>query len=338
MKTRRVIAALLAGMMIAGCSASQPSQNDANTGKETTENNTQNSTEPALIKALIDASGDDSQALNAWNAIFTQTAKSYSGNYTVGGDGEVYLYTEDNAGMVDDHTQYDVSRNCVMRTENGQTDLIDLTDIDDSYETLIQGFGYIGAVGNDSAGASVKLDQTDDDSLKGTINKVYEGDQPDMDKAAADNIMDAMTNFGYVRTVDPIHDASLYKWNLEQKGSNYVVTLNVKDLDAFKKKAALKEVLIDNRTDAPVLAMDEITGETWTYTFDNQGNLKESENTVYHVLTAMDLKSYMNLHNEADIEAAESDDLRMDALTDFIAGVKDGSLKEGSAFTITNWE
>lgn len=335
MKTKKAAALLIAALMFAGCSSTQPSQNE-----EPGKDSQNESTVPANVQKLMDASGSDADALSAWNEIFAATAAAYSNEFDLGGDGEVYLFTEDNAGMVDDHNQYDVARDIVMRKGSAGYDLADLTDIDDSYETLIQGFGYIGNVeGSDpSTGAALKLDQTDDNVLKGTIVKTYSGEFADASEEAQRTLMDGFTNFGYMRTVDPVHNASLYDWTLDKKGSDYVISLKVKDVDAFRKAAAAGDILINNITNAPVLLMDNINDETWTYTFDGQGSLKESENTVYHVITAMDDTAYMNLHNKADLDKAEADELNTEVVSTFLGQIKDGSLKEGSAFTIENWD
>lgn len=325
MKKMHWMAILLSASMLAGCSQpAAPAEGDNKKGEST------------LVDALLEASGDDAKAREAWDDIFEATAKAYDNTYSAGGDGIAYAYKEDKAGMIDDDALYDLSRDVVLKADGDTITFADLTDIDDSNDMLIKGYGLIGEYG-EGTGAFVELEKTSGSVLEGKITRTADDLEKNIDKAASDNLMDAMINYGYIRYADPVRNASLYTWKSQKEGNGWKVTLESKDSQAFKDASQLKEILIDERNNRPVLALDDIDSEDWTFIFDENGLIVESVNNVYHTLSALDLATYVTVTNDAKVEKLESDELNVSAISGFLDQVRDGSLKDGSAFKIEGW-
>lgn len=334
MKRKAFAALVLSASMLAGCSSNT---SDTSAGSQTA---TDSDKVPEALKALVDAAGDDSQAEADWKTLLKNFAQANDMRFTVETDGEDYLYDENSSQtLVKDNFIYDVGKDTVFWNNGDSSLLVDLCDVDDSYHALELGYGTIDRIGKNPVMTAVSLSDTQDDALKGTIEKTST-EASDEEDAAVTSLIDSIIDFGYVRTVNPISNASMYNYDLKQDGSKWKLTLSIKDLDAFKQKADTAAILIDDQNDRPVLVLDDIESETYTFTFDANGILESEENNIFHVINAITDEykaTYMNLANKAEFKKAEADDIKPEAFTDYFDSVENGSLKEGDSFTITDW-
>lgn len=335
MNLKKYAAAVCALLMAAGCSS-------APAGNQTDSNKTDTSSTPESINALMTAADGDDAAYEAWEQLLKNTVDHYNGSLSMDCSGDDYLYkdTKDQE-MVKEDFLYDIGRDVEIKKASDSTVAADLTDVDDSYDAFISGFGSINRYGKDAVSSSVKLENTSDDSLKGTITAVSQDTQIEEAFGDEETMIDALVNYGYVRTVDPIHNASLYKYEVAEKDGDWQVTAKIKDLDAFKKHATVKAVLTNNQNNLPVLVMDQIEEDSFTFTFDKDGVLKSSQNQVYHVIngfTPEHEQTFMNLDNKTEIKASKSDDIHPEAFDEYFKGLADGTLKAGDSFEITGWK
>lgn len=348
---KKASAALLcAALLLAGCSSSttpdsskedkdQNKTNTADTEKENTASEDKDG--KALLQDLIDNASDDDKALAAWNSLFAQTAKEYNYQFEVEGDGEDYLFKEnEQESLVEDNITYEAGTKSWFLADEETLYALSLTDIDDAYDNLEQGYGTLiySASGDESETVQVDLMDTENDTLKGTIKAIQPGKGMPMAVQAEDLIANSLINYGYIRSVDPVHNASLYDFSLDEKDGKYVLTINVKDIDALKKASTTSTLLEDNKTGAPVLALDEITDEGFVITFSDKGVLSEAENSISHAASALDRSVYLNIRNRVEYKKAKMDDLNTEEYSAFMTKILKGELKEGDSFEEKDWE
>lgn len=366
MRHKFVVGLTLASFLLTGCvninlpsskkngnsasngSGSTSSQTDTSSGSGSSSSQTNNNQKPSsgvvandvrILQNVVDNAGNNEGCYTAWeellNAVFTQQNNSF----TLDSEGEYYLY-RDNASntFVEKDDIYDFSRDNVF-VSGDQTMNIDLEDLDDSYQNLIDGYGVFTLYQND---ATITVDATltsdDDERLIGSIDSVEQSGKEEVASAAVNSMIDSIINYGYIRNVDPIHNASLYNYDLTQQGSGYVLKCTVKNLDEFKQQATVKTELYDYKTQSNVLGLDQIEHEEWTFTFDSNGMLKKVINNILHAVSALDQKTYVNVTNKTDVRAAANKDLYPSSFTSFFDQVKTGTLNKGSNFTVNNWK
>lgn len=344
---KRTGALLLCAAMLAGCSSTpasstQPSTADSTKSSETSTSKTTSTVEKAsLLEQLVAASNSDADAEKIWMDIFQQTVDAYKGNVETEGDGEMYEYqTDGDTNFIenDAHQLYDNGRKSGFVTTDNEVWGSDLISIDDMYNNMIDGAGLFSSITADrSTTAVTSLTDTKNDHLAGQVQSIVENAYS-KDTFAAINLRDAVINCGYARTVDPVHDASLYTFDLAEKGTGYELTLKIKDLEQFKTKAASLTVLTDNLMNEPILGLDEVTEENFVFHFDKQGVLKSVDNNVFHAIYTRGEKLYVNVRNETDVEALEDPNEFQSIVGDFMSQITDKKLTEGSNFDITDWK
>lgn len=336
MKAKKLLSALVCASLLAGCSASTTDNSTTDTEDNTTAAET--SSMPAALETLKDAADDDDKALEAWTTLLSNAADYYDDNYHIEGSSNFYEYkTADDSSFVDDSFLYKIGRDSVAMSSDSEEYIVDLTDIDNSDNSLEQGYGTIGRFGDDGLVAVITLDATSESELQGKL-KSSTTDTKSTDDEIINNMMDTLVNFGYIRNVDPIHDASLYSYEFSQDGDKWVLKLSIKDVEAFQKAAAIKTVLIDDRDDRPVLGLDEVEAETYTFTFDSDGILQSVDNEIFHALSALDDSTYVSIGNKTALSKATDVNLSVSAMKEFLDNVSDGSVADGSEFTIENWK
>lgn len=346
-------AVLLASAMFAGC-ASSPAQTSSASKTESQTSSvsaaSQASSQVAsstsrvsavndnLVEQLVAASSEDAKAQELWMKIFQNTADFYKGNCETEGDGEIYEYTtDDNSSFVNSHLLYKDGRENGFMTSGNEILAADLIDLDNSFEQLISGAGVISKIGETSTSAVVKLTNTEDDHLNGTVEKVVENSF-DRNTFAAENLREAVINCGFARTVDPVHDSSLYSYDLQPTDRGYTLRLSVKDLDSYKAKAASLTVLTSNVSGASTIGLNEITNETFVFDFNKQGILEQASNNIFHAIYTGSGQEYVNVRNVTEIDRLEDLDDFSRSIGGFMNQIENKSLSEGSAFNIEDWQ
>lgn len=304
-------------------------------------NSTTAESAPDTLQQLADNAADDAKAEAIWMNLFKETAAAYNGRYEVEGDGEIYEYQTDSpAGNVgnEDHRLYETGRdNYSSVLSDGSILNADVLDLDDSYDKFISGAGVISKIDTSSKSAVLKLDNTENDQLSGTIQSVTDNVFT-KDTFAENNIRDAVINGGFSRSVDPVHNSSLYSYDLQKSFDGYTLSLKVKDLDAFKEKAAAGGVLVKTLDERMVIGLDEITDDTFVFRFDKNGILKEAENNIFHAVYDNGQKTYVNVRVETDLDNIDDDADFETNVGNFMNQVGEGTLKAGDSFTITDWQ
>lgn len=347
-------ALLLAAAVFAGCSSSPAPASSSqaassvqassavqsqSTGKNSSANSSSQTAESAdLVSELVSVSGDDEKAQEAWMKIFQKTADFYQGNVETEGDGEIYEYTtNDDSSFVDNHLIYKDGRENGFMTTSQEVLGADLIDMDNSFNTVIGGSGVITRIANTSTSAVVKLTDTSDDHLKGTVEKIVDGAFT-KENYGANNLREATINCGFARTVDPVHDSSLYNYDLQKKGNGYKLTLTVKNLDEYKSKASSPTVITDNVSGARTIGLNEITGETFVFDFDQNGVLEEVGNNIFHAIYVGDEKEYANVRNVTEIDRLDDLDEFQKIIGGFMQDIDSKKLTQGSEFDIEDWQ
>lgn len=359
MKRKQICALILCSMALAGCTNTNNAGTADNTGKndQTTANgetdntndskdnssNDQTSSDtPEVLANLVNNASDDAKAKQAWKDLLLNSANSTDLKFTMETDGEDYLFDENNADtLVTDHFIYDIGKDMVFYTDQDTATYVALTDVDDSYDTFITGYGLIDRYGTDAVQSAVSLSSTEHDTLDGTLLKSSTDVSMSKEDAAAEAMIDSVMDFGYVRTVTPITNSSLYSYDLKKDGNKWVLKLAISDLDGFKKQADVAAAIVEDRNARPVLVVDDIQSETFTFTFSSEGILEKEENDIYHVIAGLtdDYKeTYMNLQNKAEFKKAETDELKPAAFDSYFASISSGELTDGGTFSITDWE
>lgn len=329
MNKKLICCALLTSLAFAGCS-SAPAADDSGTGE--------NPTDVSLLQNVVDSADKDSACYTAWQELLRQNFEQLNNSFFIGSEGNYYEYKDnEEQTFTEENRLYYAARENLFSSGDEPLN-IDVTDIDDSYGTLVKGLGLFDRYGKNQMLSAADLTDTENDVLKGTLISADKGASVEAYSAAVNSMVDSLVNFGYIRYVDPIHNASLYNYDLKTTDSGYTLSLSVKDLDAFKKQAAVKSELFDSRTGRDVLGLDQIEEETWTFTFDEKGMLKESENQILHALSAVGQEGFVDLMNKTTVSQDTQSDLNPDAFSTYFASLEDGSLKDGSSFEVQGWK
>lgn len=335
----RTTALLLGALMVAGCSGN--TQNSSSTSASVTsqtETTARQQSGKELLDDLMAQSSEDSRAKEAWMNLFAQTASSLQYNYQSESDGDYYQYTTDaGTNFVTDHFLYNTSRKNTVISQKDAFYNADLSVYDDSLNNFEFGFGSLARQSNDPYTTAISIQEVSENKLQGTVRSISQ-ESSDQQSFAEANLADALFNNGYVRNVDPVNNASLYSFDLSQDGDKYILKLAIKDLDAFRQQADKDTLTIDQKSEKPVLKLGQIESETYTIRFDQDGRLISLENEMLHVLNSRDENTFVNIGNKTELKAVQEDDLSMEAMNKYFASIADGSIKEGSAFTLENWE
>lgn len=329
MNKKLISACLLASMAFTGCT-STPADNNTGTGE--------NPDDVTLLQNVVDNASSDEACYHQWNELLNSYFVQLNNGYFMGSEGNYYEYKDNETQtFTEEDRLYYAARENIFTS--GDTHLnIDVTDIDDSYDTLEKSFGLFDKYDKESILSAANLTDTEDDELKGTLISAETSDKANVEAQAFESMVDSLVNFGYIRYVDPIHNASLYDYDLKTTDDGYTMTMTIKDLDAFKKAAAVKSELFDARTDRDVLGLDQIESETWTMTFDENGMLKESKNEILHALSAVGEESFVDLMNKTTLSKDTEADANPDAFADFFSQIADGTLKSGDSFEVKGWK
>lgn len=326
---------LVCAALLAGCTTS--SQDSSISDKSSTSSMTQSSeaSGEALLNALVANADDDEKAEKSWMELFAHTANYYAGSLESEGDGEIYEYqTADESSFVTASLLYQTARLNGMFTSDSEILAADFTDLANSDDQFISGTGILVLEsGENKKGAIVNLTDTNK-SFTGEVIDLFTP-QLSSDTLVATNLRDSVINCGLVRTVDPVHNASLYDYKLEKEGKGYRLSLEVKDLDAYKAAAASLVPVVDNLDGKTVLGLDEIEGETFFFTFNEDGVLSKVGNNIYHAIYTLDEKLYVNVRNETEVKNLDNASKFEESIGNLFSQ-KD--LAKGEAFSIENWQ
>lgn len=336
-------------MMISGCASSpavssktDSTKTESTVSTDSTKSESKESSQPvetgSLLDELIANASDDAKAEETWMKIFKNTANYYQMDLETEGDGEIYEYvTGDDSDFVKDHLVLKNGRDNVQAKDGGSILGADLIDNDDSYNQIESGKGLISRLGSKSTSVNTDLSDTHDDMLTGKIVSVDQNVYTKEDYPAI-NLRDAMVNCGFVRPVDPVRNASLYNFNLSEKGNGYELRVEVKDMDAFHEEAKSAALIENGWSGRDQLGLDQITGETFLFEFSKDGILEQSSSNTFHAVYSGHGEMFVNVRNVTEIEHLGDDKAEfVKAINDFMNQVDAGDLKTGSNFTIKEW-
>lgn len=318
--------------------SSKASSQESSKASSTSNATNQAQTDNALLNALLANIEDDEKAEEAWMNIFQNTVEAHNGVLESEGDGEIYEYqTASESSFVTANLLYQTARLDGMSTNDDNVLIADFSDLANSIDEFISGTGVLISMGNseaDNKGLVVSTTDTQE-QFKGSVTQVF---TPSYNKETlgATNLRDSVINCGLARTVDPIHNSSLYTYSVKKKRKGYRLSLEVKDLATYKAAAAGLVPLVDNLDGKVVLGLDDIEGETFYFDFDQNGVLTEVGNNIFHAVYTTDQKVYVNVRNVTEVEGLDTDEAE-----DFVASVG-GLLKEdlsdGADFSIKTWQ
>lgn len=327
---RKVISAcLLASLAFAGCTSS-PTDDNSGTGE--------NPDDVTLLQNVVDNASTDDACYHQWNELLNSYYVQLDNGFFMGSEGNYYEYKDnEEQTFTEENRLYYAARENVFTTGDVHMN-IDVTDINDSYDNLEKSIGLFDKYDKTSILSAANMTDTQNDVLKGTLISAETSDDANAEAQAFESMVDSLVNFGYIRYVDPIHNASLYNYDLKTTDDGYTLTLTIKDLDAFKKAAAVKSELFDSRTDRDVLGLDQIEAETWTMSFDENGMLKECQNEILHALSAVGEESFVDLMNKTTLSRDTEADANPAAFEDYFNQIADGTLKDGDSFEVKGWK
>lgn len=344
--SRKALSLLAAASLLAGCSASTVSGSSASASSvknspssetktsQTVSDKASDQTGVSLLDDLVNASGDDAKAKDAWTAIFSHAADACKNTFELEGDGEVYEYkTADDSSFVKENFLYRTAREMYLAPSNENLVSAQYRILSNSYDEFQSGSGLFIRAGKDDEAFFTTLHYAGDESVKGTISSrvttsLTEKDLPET------MIYDAAISSGYNRPVDPVRNSSLYTYDLSEHEDGYKLVIKVKDLDAFHQAAASFSEAYDTLDDRPTLILNEVSDETYTMFFDHNGVLEESDINIFHALSSLGDKVYVNVRSKLDLDELDDDGefaAHAEALFDEVA---DGTLKEGDEFTM----
>ncbi len=331
-------ASLLAiAMLISGCTSGTPaaSSTESKTGSEASVSEQQTG---SLLDELVANAGDDAKAQETWTKIFNNTADYYQLDLETEGDGELYEYiTGDDSDFVENHLVLKNGRENVLAKDGDTLIGADMIDNDDSNNQIESGRALISRIGSTSTSVKADLTDTHDDMLKGKVESV-ENDVFTKENYPALNLMDTMVNCGFIRPVDPVHNASLYNYDLQEKGNGYELKITVKDIDKFHEEAKSAALIENGWTGRDKVGLDQITNETFLFKFSKDGILEESSSNTFHAVYYGQGEMFVNIRNVTDIDALGDDKADfINAMNGFMDQVEKGDLKAGSEFTISDW-
>ncbi len=293
-------------------------------------------TDNTLLNALLANVEDDAKAEEAWMNIFQNTVEAHNGVLESEGDGEIYEYqTASESSFVTAHLLYQTARLDGMSANESEVLIADFSDLANSIDEFISGTGVLISMGEeDNKGLVVSTTDTHE-QFKGSVTEVF---TPTYNKEtlAATNLRDSVINCGMARSVDPIHNSSLYTYSVKKKRKGYRLSLEVKDLATYKAAAAGLIPLVDNLDGKVVLGLDDIEGETFYFDFDQNGVLTEVGNNIFHAVYTSDQKVYVNVRNVTEVEGLDADEAE-----DFeasIGGLLKEGLSDGADFSIKTWQ
>lgn len=297
------------------------------------------SSQDALLNKLMSASDDDAKARDVWMDIFDKTAGQYMNTFELEGDGEIYEYTtDDDSGFVDNHFLYETSMQTLL--SDGAADLYSAQYrvVDDSYDNFESGTGLLMRTGDNSTAFTAALSETGLDLIKGTVKDVRTPKLSRKDLPAM-LIYDGLFTDGYMRSVDPVNNASLYAFDLQEDHDGYVLNISVKDIDTFRKQASTAAMITLTDDNRPALVLDEATGETWRVKFNRSGILEEVDSNIFHANILEDGKDtndkvYINLRAKNEVDHFDDARQFVAAFNPLMDKIQDGSLKAGSEFTL----
>ncbi len=332
--------------------ASSTSKSSSTSEKESSKDSSQESSEAssqsnvaiqaqtnnALLNALLSNVEDDAKAEEAWMNIFQNTVEAHNGVLESEGDGEIYEYqTASESSFVTAHLLYQTARLNGMSANESDVLIADFSDLANSVDEFISGTGVLISMGEseeDNKGLVVSTTDTHE-QFKGSVTEVF---TPTYNKETlmATNLRDSVINCGLARSVDPIHNSSLYTYSVKKKRKGYRLNLEVKDLATYKAAAAGLVPVVDNLDGKVVLGLDDIEGETFYFDFDQNGVLTEVGNNIFHAVYTTDQKVYVNVRNVTEVEGLDADEAE-----DFeasVGGLLKEDLSDGTDFSIKTWQ
>lgn len=318
--------------------SSKASSQESSDSQSTTEEATAQANQPtgnSLLNALLNNADDDEKAEEAWMNLFKNTVEAYDNALESAGDGEIYEYqTASESSFVTAHLLYQTARLDGMSQTDNEVLIADFSDLANSDDAFISGTGVLISMGEENKGLVVKTTDTLEE-FKGSVTQVFTPTY-NQENLLANNLRDSVINCGIARTVDPVHNSSLYTYSVKKKRQGYRLILEVKDLDTYKAAAAGLVPVVDNLDGKVVLGLDDIDGEAFYFDFDQNGVLTEVSNNIFHAVYTAQQKVYVNVRNKTEVLALKES--QVDDFNTSIGELLKEDLAEGDDFSIKSWQ
>lgn len=347
---RNSLVLLLGASLFAGCqnsgtpsSSAKPESGSSAIPSSQTSSGSADSTHTVaapLLDSLMNKSGDDEEAYKVWTQILKQTIDSAKGKIEIDSEGELFHYSSDDpSGFIRGNLLEENERHSAMVTGDQTILAASRMDFDeDEPAALLNCYGLFAKVGsNFSVVAKALLNDVNAHFDEGTITDVSE-DTYTKDSFGPAFLKENIINCGYLRSVNPLEKASLYSFDLKETAEGYSLTATVKDLEEYQSKAKWTIVSEDEGQTQTVLGLDEITGETFIFEFDHDGNLEEVSNDIFHARIDQPEKTYVSLHNECDLDRFEHSERFNETVGQLMQMIESHKLESGSEFDVPEWD
>lgn len=347
---RNSLVLLLGASLFAGCQNSEKSsslaESDSNASMIQSSQSSSatadsvNETGNPLLDKLMQTSDDDEEASKVWTQILRQTIDSNNGKVEIDSEGDLFQHTTDDpTGFSRSNLLEENERNSVLVVSDQNILAASKMDFDEDQETtLLNCYGIYAKVGsNFSVVAKALLNDEHAYFDEGIITDVSE-DTYTLDSFGSAFLKENLINCGYLRSVNPLENTSLYRFDLQETANGFVLTARVKDLEEYHSKAKRTIVSEDEGQTQTILGLDEITDETFVFEFDRNGTLQEVSNDIFNARIEEPQKTYISVHNECDLDQFDHSGRFNETVGQLMQMIESHKLESGSAFDVPIWD
>ena len=340
--SRMGLALLLATNVLVGCQNANQNPSQTNTASATLQEPSEATTNnPSaisndLLNQLVQANQDDQLAKEIWTKLLNQTVEFHHGKVETNSEIELYDYKGDD---ITSHTPAnlleEIDRQSGMIVRDHDILAMSYMENDDKNQsTLLNLYGKFARVSsNRSIAVKALLNHEQAHFDEGLITDINE-DTYTQDTYAEVFLQENLMNGGYLRSIDPIQNASLYVYDCIETEDGYELTATIRSVSDYQTMAKRTMVSEDENETQTLVALDEATKEQFVFTFDRNGVLKELTNDIFNVRINKDKKTYVNLHQEIEVEEFDENEHFTQELDRLMQMIESRKLESGSAFDV----
>ncbi|MDO4663601.1 MAG: hypothetical protein Q4A59_01820 [Erysipelotrichaceae bacterium] len=341
---KQSLALLMATSVFVGCQSQNTNQNSISTAAASStapvESTVTSAISNDLLNQLLLANHDDQQAKEIWTKLLKQTVDYHHGKVETNSEIQLYDYKGDDiTSNTPDHLIEEIDRKSGMIVRSG--DILAMSNMemdDDSQSTLLNLYGKYARVSSSrSTAVKALLDHEQAHFDEGLITDINE-DTYSQDTYAQVFLQENLMNGGYLRSVDPIQNASLYVYDCIETEDGFELTATIRSVLDYQNKAKRTMVSEDENQTQTLIALDEATKEQYVFEFNRDGILEELTNDMFKARINKDKKTYVNLHQEIEIEDFDEDEHLEQELDRLMQMIESRKLESGSAFDVPSWD
>lgn len=346
--SKKSLALLMATSVLVGCQNQNTNLNSTSTKIDSATLQDQ-STQPSvaaqtnqteisndLLNQLLQANQDDQKAKEVWTKLLKQTVDFHQGKVETNGEIQLYDYKgDDSTSNIPANLLEEIDRKSGMIVRDN--DILAMSHMEgeeDNKSTLLNLYGKFARVSsNRSIAVKALLNQEQAHFDEGLITDINE-DTYTQDTYAQVFLQENLMNGGYLRSVDPIQNASLYVYDCIETAEGFELTATIQSVSDYQKKAKRTMASEDENQTQTLIALDEATKEQYVFEFDRNGILEEVVHDIFKARIDKDKKTYVNLHDEIDIEDLDVDEQLTQELDRLLQMIESRKLESGSAFDV----